>query len=460
MARSSVVRWPAAMVAALAMLLSIGLAAPAASASAPDDVSFILATVRADGAIATNPDKRLVWPYLSNFAAMGLARVAGTDRRAAEAGWRWAEWYQAHQDVNGFVTDYVEAPSGLRSTGRFDSTDAYAGTYLMAVSDLVDATGDLTRLAGVGTGVRNAVSAIQATQDTDGLTWATPSWRVKYLMDQAETFGGLVAAVHLADLLGDPTLRATAESSATRLRDGVARLWNPATQAYDWAVHGNGARQATRWQLLYPDAMQQAWAVAFGLDPGGHAVEILDRLQREHPGWASPSGRSRTDRGMVPTGYWAVATWALARTGRATSDASVTIRSDAARAGRVWPYTSAVAGQQLVLDSGTLPRAAVAPPVTTVLGRAEPAAARSTTTTTIRPWSRRSRATGVPASGRRIDGVVVQIGAAALVVAIDGRMRRSRRKATAWASVSTDASVPAMSGQAAYSPVRTRTAPR
>jgi len=31
--------------------------------------------------------------------------------------------------------------------------------------------------------------------DADGLTWAKPSWHVKYLMDQAEVYAGLVAAI-------------------------------------------------------------------------------------------------------------------------------------------------------------------------------------------------------------------------------------------------------------------------
>src|SRR5690349_13579555 len=61
----------------LAPLGHTGAALAAASqldpAAEARDAAWVKSAIRPDGAIATNPDQRLVWPYLANFAASGLA---------------------------------------------------------------------------------------------------------------------------------------------------------------------------------------------------------------------------------------------------------------------------------------------------------------------------------------------------------------------------------------------------
>src|SRR5205085_92533 len=87
-----------------------------------DDARWILQAQLADGAIANYVDRRAIWPYLSNFAAMGLARATEVTGNTvfAQASWRWLHWYAAHEGDHGFVTDY-EATSGRPvSTGNAD----------------------------------------------------------------------------------------------------------------------------------------------------------------------------------------------------------------------------------------------------------------------------------------------------------------------------------------------------
>ena len=110
-----------------------------------------------------------------------------------------------------------------------------------------------------------AVRAIEATQDVDGLTWAKPTWEAKYAMDQAEAYAGLRAGAVLAAQLGLPALAERATGSADRLKAGFDALWDPATGAYIWAVHADGSHQGMDWTFFYPDAVSQAWAVAYGL---------------------------------------------------------------------------------------------------------------------------------------------------------------------------------------------------
>ena len=105
----SLLRWLAAMALLLALLVGLPGTAPAASVGqVGSDADWILRAQLPDGAIANYVDRQAIWPYLSNFAAIGLARTAQItgEIRYSEAAWRWLRWYQAHQDKSGFVTDY------------------------------------------------------------------------------------------------------------------------------------------------------------------------------------------------------------------------------------------------------------------------------------------------------------------------------------------------------------------
>jgi hypothetical protein len=342
-------RSPLALTAATAALALSLTAAPARgydTAAVRADADWTLTAQFSDGAIANYIDRQAVWPYLGNYASLGLtrARQVTGDRRYSDAAWKWLLWYQSHQDASGYVTDYVVKNGVLVSTGDMDSTDAYAGTFLLAVRDAWRVTGDVVQLRKLRTGISNAVGAIESTQDADGLTWAKPTWHVKYLMDQAETYGGLRAAVELAVVLGDVSLSAGADADSGRMKTGFAGLWNASTGAYDWAVHSDGTRQATTWSILYPDALEEVWPVAFGLSEGTTASTLVQTFAQMQPSWAIPA----------LSGYWPVAGWAFARTGdAATADAaSASIRSAALAANRAWPFTTGNAGQLVVLETG------------------------------------------------------------------------------------------------------------
>jgi hypothetical protein len=321
-----------------------------------DEAEWTLSAQLADGAIAHYTDRREVWPYLANFAAMGLARAAEMtgNGRYSNAAWRWLSWYQAHQDDNGYVTDYVVASDGsVASKHDMDSTDAYAGTFLLASRRTWLATGDRGRLTALAPGIRGAVRAITSTQDADGLTWAKPTWKVKYLMDQAEAYAGLQAAVELGRALSDNGVVTTASSAAQRMASGVSGLWNQSKGAYDWAVHDTGARQSTAWSTFYPDAQQQMWAVAFGLVGGSRARDLVGRFEASHPRWDQPASTEAFGTASQKVGYWPVTGWAYARAGQRSRAAvgANNIRSGANAAARAWPFTTASAGQLVTLAS-------------------------------------------------------------------------------------------------------------
>src|SRR2546423_4861191 len=152
---------------------TLSAATPSASGAVVADVradaDWILKSQLPDGAIANYVDRQAVWPYLSNFAAMGLARATGVtgDRKYLNAAWSWLGWYQAHQDAQGFVTDYAIVNGKAVTTGSMDSTDSYAGTFLLAAREPYRQRGEIAYARSLGTGIARAVTAIETTQQPD-----------------------------------------------------------------------------------------------------------------------------------------------------------------------------------------------------------------------------------------------------------------------------------------------------
>ncbi len=359
--------------ASVAVLTALGLVAEPPSAAASPNADTVSATVAAeanwilraqlpDGAIGIYPASATIWPDQANTAAAGLARATEVtgDPDYAQHAWSYLRWYSAsEQPGTGYVTDY-EVVGGTTpvSTGQFDSTDAYAGTFLAAVWDAYSATGDLATLQSISSGIAGAISAIASTQSQDGLTWAQPSWHVAYLMDNAQAYGGLVAASRLETVLGNTALASEASARALAMQDGIASLWDPETNAYDWARQDNGAQHATAWANLYPDAMEQVAAIEWDAVPALRAESLLQSFASAHPDWVSPTAEDSYLQGAdvvsQPVGYWPMVASAYAVTGQQnTATTGVNdIISAAAQANDAWPFTPADAGDIIMALSG------------------------------------------------------------------------------------------------------------
>lgn len=367
-------RCPRGLVALLSVFIMIGasiglvglvgvagvVAAPSASAALGDpaeEAAWVLFAQLPDGAIATHPDRTFVSPYLAAIAATGLAAATAAtgDATYAEAAWRFVEWHAAHMDENGYVWDHEIRGGEVVSTGDADSTDAYAAMFLIAIEAAHVASPDGTRLAARAPAMRQAVSAIRSTQRPDGLTGAKPTFMVAYLMDQAEVYAGLQAAVRLGRTLDDRALAREAAAAARRVRRGVARTWNTSTHSYDWAVHENGVRDVTNWSQLYPDALSQVWAVRYGLVRGPRARELLREFLRRHPNAHDPTSTDLSQDGAGPGGYWTGVGAVLARVdpGAPRRYLDGTILA-AAGSGRAWPYSVQTAADVVHLATGRL----------------------------------------------------------------------------------------------------------
>jgi hypothetical protein len=329
------------------------------------NANWLLTAQLPDGAIAVWPDTpalKSISPYFGNYAAMGLAAATRATGNLAyvNTAWTWFDWYAAHeQPRTGYVSDYtIENGVDPVSTGTFDSTDAYAGTFLTGVWDAYATSKDIARLSALATGIAGAFTALTSTQDKDGLTWAKPNYRVKYLMDNAEAYGGLRSTAKIEALLGNPGLAALAARDAERMKIGVASLWNPSGRDYDWARADNGTDISVDWQTMYPDATEEAWAVAYGLVPSARARHLVDAFISAEPDWAQPTAKADfLTSGSVelePVGYWPIPAIDLSviRQFARSYSAVALIQGAAEQTNNAWPYTTADAGLMIIAESG------------------------------------------------------------------------------------------------------------
>lgn len=255
------------------------------------------------GAIKVKPDDDRVIPYFANLAAMALVDTRPADVRL------YLEWYLAHLNrpdrygLDGTIYDYTVDRAGReRPTGRYDSADSYAATFLTLLRAYVDSTKDrdfvLTHLEKI-----EAVAAvIPRLQDADGLVWANTAHREKYLMDNAENYRGLEDWAAILTGFGRDGEALSARAAAMRIAGGVeTRLWNPARGNYDWGIYtlwlgsrrlGEISRHSS-WRNWYPDTVAQLFPVIAGLlQPSDtRAVALYENFNTWHPGWVNQAKR-------------------------------------------------------------------------------------------------------------------------------------------------------------------------
>jgi hypothetical protein len=242
------------------------------------ELAYLRSATLPSGALLRRPRDTKIIPYWGNYATIGLAAISAKQPEAATMGWDWLTWYAEHQDpLSGFITDYNVMNAVETSTGAHDSTDAYAGTYLLAVEAMWQATRCITCIEKLARSVELAVAAIVATQDADGLTWAQPIGRVKYLMDQAEVAAGLRSAGVLAEVYGNQALAGKVASIRQAHDRGLRGMVQPLNGGpMVWAISENevvartfelsSARVLVDDAKLYPDSLGPVFFAALAAD--------------------------------------------------------------------------------------------------------------------------------------------------------------------------------------------------
>jgi hypothetical protein len=246
---------------------------------------------RSDGAILYT--STMIEPYYANIAAMG-ALHSGVDFANVQ---HWMQWYTAHSyagnqwSIPGAITDYNVASNGsLSSTGSADSVDSYAATFIsLAAAAWRDGNAQLQNyVAGSRSSIELIASAIDAVTDTDGLTWATPTYRLKYVMDNSEVYQGLLDLAFLrSQVFGDIAGAALASAHAQQVQAAInAKLWDPTRNQFAVAVDNQGMLtwpQAGNWY----DATTQLWPILHGVvAPTSQPAQMsYSQFSNAFPGW-------------------------------------------------------------------------------------------------------------------------------------------------------------------------------
>src|SRR5581483_5371650 len=162
------------------------------SADISADQTWLATQCQADGAIQYTTSK--INPYFGNLAARGMLDPTSPQLALVK---KWIQWYIAHLNIgtdpwgtgtDGTICDYHTSGGVTGSSfGTADSTDSYAATFLTVVWNYYNAPGaDQAYIASIQTQLDNIGKAAIYTQDSDGLTWALPTFHIKYLEDNSE----------------------------------------------------------------------------------------------------------------------------------------------------------------------------------------------------------------------------------------------------------------------------------
>lgn len=260
---------------ALASLILLGLClcavAPGLSQADPSDPDLV--TALGDRILACRTDAGLLLmvppaegrpagylPYFADVAAYGLFRAHEVTASAAypAAADACIDWYRAHQQLDGAVTDDTFAPGGtLSSTGDVDSTDSYAAMYLWVLAERHQVAPDSPQwLRERELTCFRAVSAILLTLQDDGLTTARPSYPIEYTMDNAEVVVGLRSAGAVFEALGNAGMASHVRRLADRAEKEVRTLYRPEHGYFAWHRDLQG-QKGYALEKRYPDVMAQ-----------------------------------------------------------------------------------------------------------------------------------------------------------------------------------------------------------
>ena len=226
-------------------------------------------------------------PYFACSAALGLLEAG-----EHEAVKKYINWHFSHletRDVNGLsgtIYDYEITVLGgsISETplNDYDSTDSYAALFLILLDEYAAKTGDKAPVLDQRAKVDKVLGAMEATL-SGSLTYAKPTYKVQYLMDNCEVYAGFLSAARLYEnIYGDAAKAAHCKSRAALIKNGIESLWRASSGTYDWAK-GSASDTAK----FYADGSAQLFPVMFGaIAPDSQrAKQIYADFKKHHKAW-------------------------------------------------------------------------------------------------------------------------------------------------------------------------------
>jgi hypothetical protein len=250
-----------------------------------EEIEWIYSLVGPEGVFMLTPGGNKVVPYFSNLAVQTLVRHGDSKRPEIRV---YLQWYVDHTNPDGSIDDFERVNGMLVPTGAYDSADSYAATFLSLVADYERASGDKDfvrqnwlRLGQIG-------GLLASLQDIDGLIWAKPGYRVKFLMDNAEDYRGLLDYADLLARYDSPEAASYTYEMVDRLAAGVqSKLWLDESQSFAWALYGRYLKALPR-HKFYPDDVAQLYPIVYGLlsPMSSRAQNLYGQFNQHYPYWS------------------------------------------------------------------------------------------------------------------------------------------------------------------------------
>lgn len=213
------------------------------------------------------PGKSTIEPYIVSILALNEVENARHLPEVRE----FLLWYLNRLNypdiygLNGTIYVYTVEAGRERPTNQYDSVDGYAGLFLHLLNRYVAKSGDVQILQMNWGKIEDIANLIPLMQDRDGLTWAHPRHRAKYLMDNSETYGGINAYLELRSLVGK-NHSSQYYLIGQAIKGGIfLELYEAEEAIFAWAVVENKIQSRSSWQTFYPDAFAQLFPVYYGV---------------------------------------------------------------------------------------------------------------------------------------------------------------------------------------------------
>jgi len=273
-------------------------------------------------------------PYFSSITAIALLQKA-PELEYEDVVTDYFDWHFAH--LNGVASDIYGVPGTIynysaevlngivqweKTEQKYDSTDSYAALFLIALWEYYEQTGNAAYLMEHYWHITDVIGAMNATFDKDGLSYAKPNYRVKYLMDNAEVYKGISCAINLFEQVFLPRYdEGTMEKNDVKQtiahlqekKDGQEQafrtiLWNEVEQRYEIGINNSGvALDFSGWSEFYPDAVAQLFPILFGvLDPDSERARKLYQTFGEYFDWEDMAHYEKGDADF----YWGLTAYA------------------------------------------------------------------------------------------------------------------------------------------------------
>jgi len=263
-----------------------------------EESQYIASLQLPDGAIPNNYVIKGVGsqeiPYFSLLSVLGYIE----SKSNASVVTKFFDWYINHinttPDIDGLVGtiyDYFYTTEGYGEYNstcsyHYDSVDSYAALFLVAMKKYVQVYNDYSypRLHNESIILVSSV-LINETVMNDGLTYAKPSYKIKYLMDNCEVYQGLLAASWLFSyVLGDHGKSIYFSQLANIVSSKIETLmYDTSKSLYKYYTGATSINLS----VFYPEATAQLFPISLDLisNTSSRAGHLFVQFKLFHSDW-------------------------------------------------------------------------------------------------------------------------------------------------------------------------------